>query len=134
MGARARRLWIKRSGTGLATRRSQRPIKLISFSDELERRVFSVAISVGSVESLHDAAQHNRVHLPPRHWQGAQYAEHEASLFSLNTSPDELAVLSHILHRQQVRIFLLHLLLFCILHLHILHLLLLVCCRHLSLL
>ena len=91
-------LWIEWSGTSLATRWSQRTIKLISLgrfneccwiiskirqshlSDKLEQRIFGVPIPISGVESLHDAAQHNGVHLPPGDWQGAQHTEHEASL------------------------------------------------------
>ena len=50
------------------------------FSDKLEQRIFGVPIPICSVESLHDAAQHNGVHLPAGNWQGAQYTQHEASL------------------------------------------------------
>ena len=48
--------------------------------DELEKRVFGVAISICCVESLHDAAQHNGVHLPAGDRQSAQHTQHEPSL------------------------------------------------------
>ena len=91
-------LWVERGGASLATRRSQRSIKLISLAkdnvkylgfqqmfqshlvDELEKRVFGVAISICCVESLHDAAQHNGVHLPAGNRQSAQHTQHEPSL------------------------------------------------------